>query len=241
MKLRLRKCSLCCTKINNFAVKKGETVILDNINLHIHCGDLTAIIGPNGAGKSTLLKAILGEIPHEGTLSFVDEKDKKTRKPNIGYVPQTLEFDRTSPISVKDLFNVTYCNFPLWIKRDKKAETIAKEALIKVEAEELLNKKLGALSGGELQRVMLALSLNPMPDILLLDEPVSGVDRRGMKLFYEIVSKIRKDYDLTVILVSHDFEAVKEYADKVVLLDKKILKQCSPSEVFNSKEFKDAF
>lgn len=241
MKLRLRKCSLCCTKINNFAVKKGETVILDNINLHIHCGDLTAIIGPNGAGKSTLLKAILGEIPHGGTLSFVDEKDKKTRKPNIGYVPQTLEFDRTSPISVKDLFNVTYCNFPLWIKRDKKAETIAKEALIKVEAEELLNKKLGALSGGELQRVMLALSLNPMPDILLLDEPVSGVDRRGMKLFYEIVSKIRKDYDLTVILVSHDFEAVKEYADKVVLLDKKILKQGSPSEVFNSKEFKDAF
>lgn len=241
MKLRLRKCSLCCTKINNFAVKKGETVILDNINLHIHCGDLTAIIGPNGAGKSTLLKAILGEIPHEGTLSFVDEKDKKTRKPNIGYVPQTLEFDRTSPISVKDLFNVTYCNFPLWIKRDKKAGTIAKEALIKVEVEELLNKKLGALSGGELQRVMLALSLNPMPDILLLDEPVSGVDRRGMKLFYEIVSKIRKDYDLTVILVSHDFEAVKEYADKVVLLDKKILKQGSPSEVFNSKEFKDAF
>ena len=78
MKLRLRKCNLCCTKISNFSVKKGESVILEDVNLHIHCGDLTAIIGPNGAGKSTLLKAILGEIPHTGTLSFVDEKDKKT-------------------------------------------------------------------------------------------------------------------------------------------------------------------
>jgi len=241
VRLRLRKCNLCCTKINNFSVKKGQTVILDNINLHIHCGDLTAIIGPNGAGKSTLLKAILGEIQHEGSLSFVDEKDNKTREPNIGYVPQSLEFDRTSPISVKDLFNVTYCNFPLWIKRDKKTENIAKEALKRVEAEELLYKKLGSLSGGELQRVMLALALNPMPDILLLDEPVSGVDRRGMSLFYETVSKLRNDYDLTVILISHDFEAVKKYADKVILLDKKILKQGSPNEVFNSKEFKDAF
>ena len=129
----------------------------------------------------------------------------------------------------------------MWIKRDKKTEKIAKEALERVEAEDLLNKKLGALSGGELQRVMLALALNPMPDILLLDEPVSGVDRRGMNLFYEIVSKIRKKYDLTIILISHDFDAVKAYADKVILLDKKILKQGSPNDVFNSKEFKDSF
>jgi len=241
VKLRLRKCNLCCTKISNFTVKKGKTVILDNINLHIHCGDLTALIGPNGAGKSTFLKAILGEIPHEGELLFVDEKDKKARKPTIGYVPQTLEFDRTSPITVRDLFGVTYSNFPLWMKRKSKTDIIAKEALKKVEAEDLFDKKLGNLSGGELQRVMLALSLNPMPDILLLDEPVSGVDRRGMNLFYEIVSKIRKHYDLTIILISHDFEAVRKYADKVILIDKVMLKEGSPEVVFNSKEFKSAF
>ncbi len=241
MKLRLKKCNLCCTKISDFAVKKGGTVILENINLHIHCGDLTALIGPNGAGKSTLLKAILGEIPHEGTLYFIDEKDKKMREPNIGYVPQTLEFDRTSPISVRDLFDVTYSNLPLWIKRDKKTTAVASKALERVEAEELIDKKLGALSGGELQRVMLALALNPMPDILLLDEPVSGVDRRGMDLFYETVSKLRKSYDLTIILISHDFEAVKKYANKVILLDKRILKQGKPEEVFNSKEFNEAF
>ena len=82
-----------------------------DVNIRIKKNQLYGLIGPNGAGKSTLLKAILGEISHEGTLSFVDEKDKKTREPNIGYVPQTLEFDRTSPISVKDLFNVILITF----------------------------------------------------------------------------------------------------------------------------------
>lgn len=241
MILKLKKCNLCCTKITNFSVKKGNTVILEDVNLHIHCGDLTAIIGPNGAGKSTFLKAILGEIPHEGNLSFVDEKDKKTREPNIGYVPQFLDFDKTSPVSVKDLFNVTYSNFPAWIKCKKSVKNIADEALKKVEAEGLINKRLGDLSGGEMQRVLLALALTPMPDILLLDEPVSGVDVRGMNLFYEIVSKVRKKYDLTIILISHDFEMVKKYADKVVLLDKTIKKQGTAKDVFSSSEFNELF
>ena len=241
MILRLKKCNLCCTKITNFSVKKGNTTILEDVNLHIHCGDLTAIIGPNGAGKSTFLKAILGEIPHEGTLSFVDEKDRIAREPRIGYVPQFLDFDKTSPISVKDLFNVTYSNFPSWVLCKKKVKYNAIDALKKVEAEELLEKKLGDLSGGELQRVLLALALTPMPDILLLDEPVSGVDMKGMGIFYDIVSNMRKKYDLTIILISHDFELVKKYADKVVLLDKTIKKQGSPKDVFSSKEFNELF
>lgn len=241
MILRLKKCNLCCTKITKFSVKRGNTTILENVNLHIHCGDLTAIIGPNGAGKSTFLKSILGEIPHEGSLEFVDEKDKKTREPNIGYVPQFLDFDKTSPISVKDMFNITYSNFPAWVRCRKNVKRIAEEALEKVEAKNLLNKRLGDLSGGEIQRVLLALALTPMPDILLLDEPVSGVDIRGMNIFYEIVSKVRKKYDLTIILISHDFEMVKKYADKVVLLDKTIKKQGSPKEVFLSREFEELF
>lgn len=241
MILKLKKCNLCCTKIKDFSVKKGNSIILENVNLHIHCGELTAIIGPNGAGKSTFFKAILGEISHEGSLSFVDEKDKKARKPNIGYVPQFLDFDKTSPVSVKDLFSITYSNFPSWIKYRKSIKKLAVDALKKVEAESLLNKRLGDLSGGEMQRVLLALALTPMPDILLLDEPVSGVDARGMNIFYEVVSKIRKKYDLTIILISHDFEAVKRYADKVVLLDKTIKKQGSPKDVFSSREFEELF
>jgi len=241
MKLTLKKCKLCCTEIKNFSVKKGNQVILENVNLHLHCGDLTAVIGPNGAGKSTLLKAILGETHHDGTLSFTDEKDRLTRKPTIGYVPQMLDFDRTSPVTVRDLFNVTYSNFPLWLKRSSSSEDIAKEALEKVEATTLLDKKLGRLSGGELQRVMLALAITPMPDILLLDEPVSGVDHRGLKIFYDIVSGMRKKYDLTIIVISHDFEFVKKYADKVVLLDKTIKCVGKPNDVFKSEEFQELF
>jgi len=241
MKLTLKKCKLCCTEIKNFSVKKGNQVILENVNLHLHCGDLTAVIGPNGAGKSTLLKAILGETHHEGTLSFTDEKDRLARTPTIGYVPQMLDFDRTSPVTVRDLFNVTYSNFPLWLKRSHSSEEIAKEALKKVEATTLLDKKLGRLSGGELQRVMLALAITPMPDILLLDEPVSGVDHRGLKIFYDIVSGMRKKYDLTIIVISHDFEFVKKYADKVVLLDKTIKCVGKPNDVFKSEEFQELF
>jgi zinc transport system ATP-binding protein len=236
-----KKCNLCCTKIKDFSVKRGNTKILENINMHIHCGELTAIIGPNGAGKSTLLKAILGEIHHEGTLEFADEKDKILRMPNIGYVPQYLEFDRTSPISVYYLFTVTYSNLPVWIKKSQKVDEITNNALQKVDSEGLIYKKLGQLSGGELQRVLLALALTPMPDILLLDEPVSGVDRKGMNIFYKTVSDLRKKYDLTIILVSHDFDLVKRYADRVVLLDKTIKMIGKPKAVFESEEYEEVF
>ena len=95
---------LCCTKIEDFSVKIGRLTIFDHVNIHIHCGQLTALIGPNGAGKSTLLKAILGEVPHGGSLHYVDAKGKHTGHPVIGYVPQYLRFDVSSPTSVMDIF-----------------------------------------------------------------------------------------------------------------------------------------
>ncbi|MBQ7668962.1 MAG: metal ABC transporter ATP-binding protein [Clostridia bacterium] len=236
-----KKCNLCCTKINHFSVTRGNDKILEDVNLHVHCGEVTAIIGPNGAGKSTLLKAILGDIPHTGELEFIDEKDKKSRDATIGYVPQYLDFDRTTPMSVYDLFSVTYSNFPVWLKKEKKVEELAKDALKKVDAENLINKRLGQLSGGELQRVLLSIALTPMPDILLLDEPVSGMDENGMNLFYKTVSNLREKFHLTIILVSHDFESVKKYADRVVLLDRTVKKVGKPKEVFDSKEFEETF
>ncbi len=95
---------LCCTKIDDFTVRIGRLTIFEHVHLHVHCGQLTALIGPNGAGKSTLLKAILGEVPHTGTLHYVDAKGKHTGHPVIGYVPQYLRFDVSAPTSVEDLF-----------------------------------------------------------------------------------------------------------------------------------------
>lgn len=232
----------CCTKINNFGVVRGSKTILKDVNIHIHCGELTAIIGPNGAGKSTLLKAILGEISHSGALEFLDEKDRHTGKPVIGYVPQKLDFDNTSPVSVYDLFAAAHSDIPVWSFVTKKMQKKAIESLTKVNAAQLLNKKIGMLSGGELQRVLLALALDPIPDLLLLDEPVSGIDQSGLKMFYETVSTLRNEYDLSIILVSHDLDLVAKFADRVVFLDNNTV-ECigTPREVFHNPCVIDKF
>ena len=238
------KCSsgLCCTKIENLCVTKGNQEILKNVNLHIHCGELTALIGANGAGKSTLLKAILGENEYSGSLTFVDGNDKMSRRPIIGYVPQKLDFDYSSPVSVLDVFACTQSNRPVYFSHDKKVKDIALRSLRKVQGENLINKRLGVLSGGELQRVLLALALEPIPDILLLAEPVSGIDQNGLKLFYSIVSNLRENYDLSIILVSHDLNVVYDYADRIAFLNNKTI-ECvgKPEEVFSNKSVIDTF
>lgn len=234
-------CRLCCTKIENFGVTIGNTIILKDVNLHIHCGELTAIIGPNGAGKSTLIKALLGEMSHTGNLNYVRAQNTAAQLPIMGYVPQSLNLDSTSPTSVLDLFISSFSNYPSWlIKREKEVERV-KQRLSVVKADHLINRRLGALSGGELQRVLLALALDPIPDILLLDEPLSGIDQSGMELFYETVSALRLSYDLSIILVSHDLDMVQKYADRVVLINQTVLKVGSPDEVFQSQSFYDTF
>ena len=109
------------------------------------------------------------------------------------------------------------------------------------EAEKLIDKRVGDLSGGELQRVLLTIATYNNPNLLILDEPVSGIDNNGMNLFYKNIEILKKEYDMAVILVSHDLEYVYEYSDKVVLLDKKVIKEGTPKEVFESEEFKEHF
>lgn len=234
-------CGLCCTKIQNFNVIRGKNQILKDVNLHIHCGDLTALIGPNGAGKSTLLKSVLGEMPHSGELLFVHEKGKQRFKPIIGYVPQQLNFDKGSPTSVLDLFSAANTNLPVWLYSSSKIKKHAQEVLSKVQVEHLIDRRLGDLSGGELQRVLLALAIDPVPDLLLLDEPVSGIDQRGMELFYNIVSDLRRKYDLSIILVSHDLPLVADYADRVVFLNKTVICSGTPKEVFTNDKVIEIF
>lgn len=232
---------LCCTKIEKFGVTQGNTVILKDVNMHIHCGELTAIIGPNGAGKSTLLKALLGEIPHTGNLHYVRAQKGKSQSPRMGYVPQSLNLDLTSPTSVMDLFLSSCSLHPIWLVRRKREVEKVMVRLSAVKADHLIDRRIGALSGGELQRVLLALALDPVPDLLLLDEPVSGIDQNGIELFYEAVSALRKQYDLSIILISHDMSMVQKYADRVVLLNQTVLKIGPPDEVLESNNFFNVF
>lgn len=234
-------CGLHCTKINNISVKFGTEQVLKNVNIHIHCGELTVIIGRNGAGKSTLLKAILGEVEHTGNISFVDMKSNLAKRIKIGYVPQSINIEKHMPTTVYDLFASCICHIPVFFKKDKKIYQEVKEHLKLFGAEKLIDKSIGDLSGGELQRVLLAIATKPTPNLLILDEPVSGIDKNGTRDFYELVNDLKEKYDMSILLVSHDFELTKKYADKVILLDKEVIKEGTPEEVFSSLEFKNYF
>ena len=231
---------LCETRVENFGVTVGELTIFSGVNFTLNCGELTALIGPNGAGKSTLLKSILGEVSHTGALNYFDAKGKHLR-PIIGYVPQTLKFDATSPTSVLDLFMACLTWKPVWLFSAGAVRERVAKILRRVQAEYLIDRRLGALSGGELQRVLLALALEPLPDLLLLDEPVSGVDKVGMEIFYELAAKLCAVEDMAILLISHDLEMIKKYADQVILLNKRVLKLGSVDEVFQSAEMKKLF
>ncbi len=233
------KCGYCCTKIRNINVSFGKKEVLKNVNIHIHCGKLTVIIGENGAGKSTLIKAILGEVKHNGIILFKD-KENSGDKIKIGYVPQKLDIEN-SPATVYDVVTSYTSNSPVFAVKNKNKYGEIKKHLKEFGADHLIDSKINSLSGGQLQRVMLAIATTPYPDLLLLDEPVSGIDRNGKEQFYKTIAELKENHDLAIILVSHDFDYVKKYADKVILLDKTIIAKGKPEEVMNSKEFIERF
>ncbi len=234
-------CGLCRVDIENLSVENRGDIIIHDINITLHCGELTAIIGKNGAGKTTLLQAILGERPHNGKITFKSHDDTAIKAPKIGYVPQQLVFDKSTPVSVSDFMLSTKTKRPLWLGAKKQDINNIKALLATLGCEYLLNRPLGNLSGGEIQKVMLLTALDPMPDLLILDEPVSGVDAVGLDMFYKKITSVRDTYHIAIILVSHDLNLIKKYADKAVLIDKTVIKQGETKEVFSSNEFKTSF
>lgn len=230
----------CCLRVENLSVTIGSDPILQDINLHIHCGQMVALIGPNGAGKSTFLKAILGQREYEGVIAF-SEAGQRSKKPRIGYVPQSPAFDPSDPVSVADLFACCMSRRPAFLGLGKAMRRTVLDCLSRVHGEDLIDKRVGTLSGGELQRILLALALEPLPNILILDEPLSGVDVEGMETLMEMLDEIRKTFDLSILMTSHDFSMLPRYADQVVLIDRKVRIQGDPLTVLNSEEFHQAF
>ena len=230
----------CCLRVENLSVRIGGDCILSNVNRHVHCGELVALIGPNGAGKSTFLKAVLGQRDYEGVIAF-SEPGQRSKKPRIGYVPQSPAFDPSDPVSVADLFACCMSRRPAFLGLGKSMRALVLECLERVHGEELIDKRVGTLSGGELQRVLLALALEPMPNILILDEPLSGVDVEGMETLMDMLDEIRKNFDLSILMTTHDFSLLPRYANQVVLIDRGILIQGEPETVLHSAEFAQAF
>lgn len=239
--LQKKPCGFHRVMIEHLCVKAGDTAIIDDLNLNIACGKLTVIIGKNGAGKSTLIKAILGEISYDGKIAFLDLKNNTIGNLRIGYVPQYLNVEKNAPVSVYDLVAGYTSNVPVFLRRSKKLYAWIQERLAMFEGSDLIDKQLGDLSGGELQRVLLTIACTPVPNLLILDEPVSGMDVNGRKLFYQILNELKQQYDMSIILVSHDLDLTKEYADSVVLLDKTVRKEGSAQDVMKSPEFMEVF
>lgn len=234
-------CGFHKVEIKNLGVKAGNDEILRNVNIDIYCGELTVIIGKNGAGKSTLIKSITGENTHTGSIKFKDLKNNMIENLRVGYVPQKLFIEKSAPVSVYDMMAALIGSAPVFLFKSKKLYGYIQNRLGIFDAEGLIDKKLGDLSGGELQRVLLATACTPVPNLLILDEPVSGIDRNGIEKFYKTLNELKKGYDLSIILVSHDLELASKYADKMVLIDKTVLKAGKPSDVVQSKEFKEVF
>lgn len=231
----------CSTQIRGLTVRKRDGVIIHDVTLDVHHGEIMAIIGRNGAGKTTLLKALLGRIPYTGSITFTNPKGERVEKPRIGYVPQNMVFDRSTPMTVADMLCANLSSFPIWLGHKKEKMARAGAMLQKVGGKNLLQKQLGNLSGGEMQRVLLAFALEPMPDMLLLDEPVSAVDRKGIEVFYDLVTSLRSEYHMPVILVSHDLSHVARYATRAALLDRTILVSGDVKTVMASPQVRETF
>ena len=219
-------------------VKLGGVSILERVTASVPRGGCTSIVGPNGAGKTTMLLALLGEVPYKGGVHF---SSKVSRNLRMGYVPQRLEFDRGIPITVGEFMNLGFQRKPLWFGLKSDLKKKAEKQLATVKAEHLMGRKLGALSGGEMQRVLLALALSQEPDLLVLDEPAAGVDFQGEHVFCELLDELRKKLGFTQLMVSHDLATVTHHATHVICLNHKVAAEGPPRETLTSENLTAIF
>lgn len=212
-------------KLESAGVLKGDKWLIRDIDLSVCPGEIVTLIGPNGSGKSTTVKTALGLIrPNEGRAS-------RKRGLTIGYVPQKLSIDETLPLTVARLMRLTHSH---------NAEAIH-EALAAVNALDLMNRRVQALSGGEFQRVLLARAIAGKPDLLVLDEPAQGVDFANEAALYDLIVKYRDDTGSGILLISHDLHIVMAQTDKVLCLNGHVCCTGTPQNVISSPKYKELF
>ena len=202
-------------EINNLTVQYPDVKALDDVSFTVNQGDFLGIIGPNGAGKSTLFDVMLNlNTKYQGTLKFFGEDIKKSKKylKEIGYVPQKPIFEKNFPATVNDVVRMGL--------RKESDENKIDKILQQLWIHELSNRRIGELSGGQLQRVFIAKALVNSPKILILDEPVTGIDQQSIELFYSILRELNSKQKITIIWSSHDLDAVNKLANHVACLNR---------------------
>lgn len=222
-------------KIENLTVELDGHIVLEDISFITDAGSVTAVIGPNGAGKSVLLKCILKLLPKKtGTVEImgINHNNYHRIAPLVSYIPQYINIDHSFPLTVSGLFSLKSTS-PIGMSNKEKQRML--DLLDKTNTAHLLNKRLSVLSGGQLQRIILAYSLMDSPKILLLDEPAAGIDVEGQDTIYTLLSRIQKEEKLAMILVSHELQIVMNYATQVLCLNKKLMCTGTPRKVLTNE------
>jgi len=221
---------------DHVSVTRSGLNILDQVNAVVPRGSCTVLIGPNGAGKTTLLLALLGEVNYRGRIVTGGGRGLR-----IGYVPQKLALDRGMPFTVAEFLGMGAQKRPLWLGISRRARERAVHLLEQVHAAHLMTRRVGTLSGGEMQRVLLALALQQEPELLVLDEPSAGVDFEGGRLFCELLEDLRRTRGFTQIMVSHDLGMVAHHATCVICLKRRVVAQGAPRDVLTGEVLQTLF
>ncbi len=219
--------------IRDLQVVLGGRPILDGVSADLLRGKVTALIGLNGSGKTTLLRAVVREYPFRGEIRFHCGHDHSHPTPeHIGYVPQKLTLDARLPLTVRDFLALALSRRPLFLGISRKTNAQIERLLGRVGMSTNIDTPVEGLSGGQLQRVLLALALEPQPELLLLDEPAAGIDFRDQQKFYDLIADLNRGSGVTVLLVSHELSMVSRHADHVLCLrDGKIQCQGPPEQI----------
>jgi zinc transport system ATP-binding protein len=210
---------------SGLSVRHGAQTVLQGVDFAISAGEIVTIVGPNGSGKSTLVRALIGlEHPAAGRVA-------RRAGLAIGYVPQRLHIDATLPMTV-----ARFLSLPRRVAREEAAHALARTGVPGVEGRQIV-----ALSGGQLQRVLLARALLARPEILILDEPTQGLDQPGTAAFYRLIEEVRRDTGVAVLMVSHDLHVVMSASDRVICLNVHVCCEGAPQVVSAAPEYRALF
>ncbi|MEA3640396.1 MAG: ABC transporter ATP-binding protein [Lamprobacter sp.] len=234
--------SIAVIEIEHLSFAYGEVPVLEEVNLRVESGEFLGLVGPNAGGKSTLLKLILGLLhPQQGRIRVLGRTPKQARR-HIGYVPQYPAFLREFPIRVLDVVLMGRLglggnrlqHLGTWRRHDRER---AQQTLVDVEAGDLAQQPIGALSGGQLQRVLLARALVSEPEVLILDEPTANIDQRMEGEIFELLAKLNQR--LTIVVVSHDIGFISSYVSRVACLNRTLL--CHQTEAIDPHLINDLY
>ncbi|MBI5370222.1 metal ABC transporter ATP-binding protein [Candidatus Uhrbacteria bacterium] len=220
-------------RVENLEVRFGTHPVLTGVQFEVTLGKIAAIIGPNGSGKTTLIRAMLGLTPIAHGKVLFDGKPLERMRDQIGYLPQKFRFDPDFPISVGEFLGLT-------LRRKKPTSLTAKLTEVGLSAS-ILYKRLGSLSGGQLQRVLIAHATLHHPALLILDEPSTGIDIVGEKQFYELIERQVKEHHTTVLLVSHDIAVIAKVVDQVICVNKKLVCSGPPRETLTQETLSELY